>query len=233
MNLLAIAAHPDDDAIFCGGTLAKHAERGDDVLVTYMTRGELGGTGKLSPFDLAETREREARDASEILGVSTSFLDFKDGRIEYAMEHRITLVDLIRNHDPDLLLTHFKEDPHPDHRATSRLVTDAYYMASLPHFGTDHDPSDPDNIYYFGKPDSDFEPETFVDISDTQSTKEQAIRCHESQVEFLNAHGGIDRSFDDLTEDVRARDRVWGQRCNVEYAEGFVPLHQNAVDSLE
>jgi len=232
MKILAIVAHPDDDAIFCGGTLAKHSSRGDDVHVCYMTRGELGGMGELSRFDLADIRTQESREASQHLGVSISFLDFEDGRIEYCLEHRRSLADLIRAQDPDLLITHYSEDSHPDHRQTSRLVTDGYYLASLPLFETKHEPSNPENIYFFGKPTAEFNPDIFVDISNQQKPKEKAIREHQSQVEFLNEHGGIDSEFDNLVEGIRAEARALGRRCGVQYAEGFTRLHDVAVELL-
>ena len=232
MKILAIVAHPDDDVIFCGGTLAKHTSRGDEVHVTYLTRGELGGMGDQSRNDLATTRTREAHEAAKHLDVTVSFLDFEDGQVQYNMEQRRRIADLIRARDPELLMTHHRDDSHPDHRVTSRLVTDGFYLASLPLFETDHKPSDPENIYFFGKSTADFEPDIFVDISQQQKTKEKAIREHQSQIDFLNKHGGLDREFDHLVETIRARARVEGRRCGVEYAEGFTRLHDVAVEFL-
>lgn len=232
MNILTIVAHPDDDAIFCGGTLVKHSSRGDEVHVTYLTRGELGGMGQQSPSELARIRSEEAGEASRQLGISISYLDFEDGRIQNSLENRRIVTDLVRRHDPDLLITHYRKDSHPDHRATSHLVTDAYYMASLPMFETEHEPTDPHNVYYFGKITSDFSAERFVDISDVQTIKEEAIQKHQSQVEFLNAHGGIDVEFNNLIDSVRAEARILGRQCGVKFAEGFSPLHNTAVEFL-
>lgn len=232
MQLVAIVAHPDDAAIFCGGTLAKHAARGDDVAVLHMTRGEYGGT-EATEAAVAERREAEAVEAADTLGIETGFLGFEDGRVTYSLEARLALVDVIREYTPDVVLTHFREDMHPDHRVTSRLVTDAYYMASLPLVETGHAPHDPRNVLYFGKPTSSFAPETFVDVTDTEATKEEAIRCHESQVEFLEAHGGIDAEFSNLVEGVRAEGRVLGRQAGCRFAEGFVPLHETAAAYLE
>jgi LmbE family N-acetylglucosaminyl deacetylase len=66
MEILVTVAHPDDADILCGGTLAKHADRGDDVTIAYMTRGEYGGFDT-AEAELAATREREAERAAEIL----------------------------------------------------------------------------------------------------------------------------------------------------------------------
>ncbi|KZN23387.1 MULTISPECIES: PIG-L family deacetylase [unclassified Haladaptatus] len=232
MHLVAVVAHPDDADIFCGGTLAKHAERGDDVTVVYMTRGEYGGFDTTESA-VAATREKEAEAAAETLGAETAFLGFEDGRITYSMENRLRLVEALREHRPDVVLTHFSDDMHPDHRATSRLVTDAYYMAALPLLETDDEPWEPDNVYYFGKATSSFEPEVYIDISEQQSTKEEAILEHESQVEWLNEHGGVDSEFEDILADVRAQARVLGRTRGAGFAEGFVPLHERASEFLD
>ena len=231
MKLVAIVAHPDDADIFCGATLAKHADRGDDVTIIHMTRGEYGGFDATED-EVAAVREREAEASAATLGAAVDFLEFRDGRVIYSLEHRLALVDVIREHRPDVILTHFREDMHPDHRATSRLVTDAYYMASLPLVESDHPPHDPENVYYFGKPTSAFEPEIFVDVTEYQPVKEEAIDSHESQVAFLQEHGGIDAEFENLIEGIRAEARVLGKRTGVEFAEGFAPLHGTAQEYL-
>lgn len=232
MELLAIVAHPDDAEIFCGGTLAKHAARGDDVTVAYMTRGEFGGFDT-TEAELAATREAEARRAADVLGASVTFLEFRDGRITYSLENRLRLVDVLRAHAPDLVLTHYEDDMHPDHRTTARLVTDAYYMASLPLLETEHPPCDPDNVYYFGKPTAAFEPEVVVDVTDVQATKEEAALEHESQVEWLEEHGGVDAEFESFVEGIRASARALGRQVGATYAEGFTPLHGTSVEYLD
>jgi bacillithiol biosynthesis deacetylase BshB1 len=231
MDLLAIVAHPDDADIFCGGTLAKHAARGDDVTIAYMTRGEYGGFDTTQD-EVAAVREEEARRAAETLGATATFLDFKDGRVTYSVANRLKLVDTIREHTPDVVLTHFSDDLHPDHRATARLVTDAYYMTSLPLAETDYEPWEPENVYYVGKPTSSFDPDIAVDITDYQSQKEQAILQHESQVEWLEEHGGIDAEFDGLVDAVRAEAKTLGRVHGVGFAEGFTALHRAAREYL-
>ncbi|ELZ95901.1 putative LmbE-like protein [Haloferax mucosum ATCC BAA-1512] len=233
MDLLAIVAHPDDAAIFCGGTLAKHAARGDHVTVAHMTRGEYGGLESDTETEVATVRSEESRAAGDILDVDeVEFLGFKDGRVQYSLENRLQIVDTLRKYDPDVVLTHFKDDMHPDHQATARLVTDAYYMASLPLVETDFEPCDPDNIYFFGKPTSSFDPETFVDISGHLDTKIEALEQHVSQIEFLVDHGGIDAEFDNLVESLRAEGMTLGKRVGCTAAEGFAPLHEQARDYL-
>ena len=97
---------------------------------------------------------------------------------------------------------------------------------------TEHDPYQPDNVYFFGKPTSSFEPSVFVDVSAYQETRVEALRAHESQVEFLEEHGGIDAEFSGLIEGVNSQASVLGRLAGVEYAEGFTRLHESAVDYL-
>lgn len=233
MKVQAIVAHPDDAAIFCGGTLAKHADRGDEVVITYLTRGEYGGDANAIEMDLKKVREQEAANGAELLGADTTFLDFKDGHITSSLENRRTVLSSIRKQAPDYLITHFHDDMHPDHRSVSTLVTDAYYMASLELVKIDSPPCDPANVYFFGKPTaSSFDPDTIVDITDQQETKEEACLEHESQIEWLTGHGGIDGEYDDLLETLRARARILGTQTGVTFGEGFERLHGEAVEYL-
>ncbi|WP_416840414.1 PIG-L deacetylase family protein [Haloferax sp. DFSO52] len=231
MEILAIVAHPDDAEIFCGGTLAKHADRGDDITIAYMTRGEYGGFDTTEAA-VAATREEEAERAADVLGAEATFLDFKDGRIEYSLENRLTLVDTIRKHDPDLIITHYRDDMHPDHRETAKLVTDAYYMTSLPLLDTDYPACDPDNIYYFGKPTSSFDPTVVVDTSGYDELVKKAIDEHESQVEWLQEHGGIDAEFDNLFDAIQSGKQALGRTVGAQSAEGFIALHEQSTEYL-
>ncbi|WP_435320941.1 PIG-L deacetylase family protein [Haloarchaeobius sp. TZWSO28] len=232
MNLLAIVAHPDDAELFIGGTLAKHADRGDDVTIAYMTRGEYGGFD-VSESEVAATREAEARAGADLLGADATFLDFEDGRVTYSLENRLRIVDCLREHEPDIVITHFDDDMHPDHRRTAELVTDAYYMSSLSLCETEHEPHDPDNVYYFGKASSSFDPSIVVDVTGYVELKKEALLCHESQVDFLERHGGIDAEFTGLLENLEAEARVLGKTRGVEFAEGFTCLHDGAVEYLD
>ena len=232
-DILAIVAHPDDADIFCGGTIAKHADRGDEVVIAHMTRGEYGGLGDTTQEAVAATREREAAASGAVLGASAvEFLDFADGRITYSLENRLELVETIRDHAPDIVLTHYADDMHPDHRTTAELVTDAYYMASLPLVDVPQEPCEVENVFTFGKPTSSFEPTTVVDITGYLDQKETAVSKHDSQVSFLQEHGGIDAEFDNLLSGLRSEAEALDTQFGVEYAEGFVPLHDQADDYL-
>src|SRR2546421_7567653 len=86
--VIVIAPHPDDEIVGCGGTLRRHVVAGDPVTIVYLTRGENSrGFPWLSPEQKRDTREREARASSEILGVrDVLFLDGTDGRLGEPVE---------------------------------------------------------------------------------------------------------------------------------------------------
>lgn len=106
-------------------------------------------------------------------------------------------------------------------------------MASLSLAETEHDPCDPDNVYFFGKQTSSFEPTTFIDMSEYEDTKTEAIEAQESQVEFLDEHDGIDAEFNNLVEGVLSENRTTGRRIGASYAEGFAALVETADEYID
>ena len=148
-SLLAIFAHPDDESIVAGGTLAKYADEGWRTALICATRGEWGPISDESLADyetLGQTRERELRDACEALGVSwLRFLDLADGDVaaldtetqEAALEK---IVRSIRELRPQIIIT-FGLDGlygHTDHIAIGQLATTAREMAGDPNSFPQH-----------------------------------------------------------------------------------------------
>ncbi len=217
MRVLAVGAHPDDLEILCGGTLARYAQEGHDVIMCVATDGTAGHM-IIKPAELAKIREREARNAAKVIDADFIWLGFPDELIFDDRPTRLAFVDAIRQARPDLIITHTPDDYHPDHRTVSKLVFDASFVASLPNIETEH-PAHPvvPPIYFMdtlaGK---NFHPSEFVDISATIETKRRMLACHESQVTWLKDHDDID-----IMEFMNSVARARGFQCNVEYAEGF------------
>ena len=122
-TVLGIFAHPDDESLACGGTLARLADAGARVVVLCATRGEAGSISDpaLVPHgDLGRVRERELRDAAAVLGVADVIvLDHPDGDLRWddVAELHEEIVDAIRRYRPDAVIT-FAEDGlywHLDH----------------------------------------------------------------------------------------------------------------------
>lgn len=129
-NVLVFAPHPDDDIIGCGGSIARHIQLGDRVTIVYMTSGESGSL-KYSTQELASIREEEARQAAAILGVSQLFyLRYPDGYLEYSKSALDDVVSLIRQHKPTRVYLPHDNEAVPDHKVTSRLITEGIRRAA-------------------------------------------------------------------------------------------------------
>src|SRR5262245_45148064 len=121
MNILAIGAHPDDLEILCAGTLALYAEQGHNVCMAVFTCGDMGDL-KIQPTDLARIRHLESEAAAAIIGARLVWPGVMDEHVFANEAQRQIMIDLLREADPDVILTHSPNDYHPDHRYLSQLV---------------------------------------------------------------------------------------------------------------
>ena len=215
MNVLAIGCHPDDMEISCSGTLAKCVKRGDKVTVCHVANGNLGHE-IISPEDLRIMRRDEARRAGELAGIEVVTLDIGDLLPNAAnIEHRDMVVELIRKVQPDFIITHSPTDYMLDHRAVWKLVFDASFVATCPHYGNGKTANVP--LYYMDNGAGlQFEPTEYVDISDVVDKKVSMLRCHESQLKWLMDHDGID-----FAEYTTSLNRLRGMQCGVQHAEAY------------
>ena len=218
MNILAVCAHPDDLEIYCYGTLTKYAKLGHKVYMCSVANGNLGHV-TIQPKELAEIRRNEAKRSSALIGAVHMDLDSGDLKINSASEEQQEkLVEIVRIAKPDLIITHSPDDYMPDHCEVSKLVFYASFASSCPNFRTEtvcHEPVVP--IYYMETAGSmGFIPEEYVDITDYLDIKLQAIRCHESQAQWLDDHDGFN-----MEEYANVVARLRGIQCNRKYAEGF------------
>jgi LmbE family N-acetylglucosaminyl deacetylase len=218
-RVLAVGAHPDDLEILCGGTLAKYANQGVQVVMAIATDGSAGHM-VIPPQELQEIRHREAEKSAAIVGAELHWLGYIDELIFEDLPTRLRFVDLIRTARPDLILTHDPQDYHPDHRVVSRLMFDASFLSSLPNVKTQFPAhAGVQSLYYFDVLGGHgFIPSEFVDVSGTFETKQRMLSCHESQLTWLKDHDGINAL--DFIE-IMARSR--GLQCGVSLAEGYRP----------
>ena len=218
MNVLAIGCHPDDIEINCAGTLAKCVKRGDKVTVCHVANGNLGHE-IIAPDELRIMRANEAKNAGALAGIEVITCDIGDVMVyEGSKEQRDKVVDVIRKVDPDFIITHAPNDYMPDHVAVSRLVFDASFAASVPHYETEEKKASKvtpifymDNLAGLG-----FQPTEFVDISEEIDLKLQMLECHISQLKWMRDHDNID-----FAEFVKTCARYRGLQCNSMYAEAF------------
>ena len=184
LRILVIGAHPDDCDLKAGGTAALYRSLGHEVRFVSMTNGEAGHF-EMSGKELADRRREEARRSGESIGIRYDVLDHRDGRLEPTLEARFSLIAMIREYAPDLILTHRPNDYHPDHRYTSQLVCDAAYMVTVPPVAPES-PALKDNpvIAYlsddFQRP-YPFSPTVVVDIEPVFDNITGMLHCHQSQ----------------------------------------------------
>ena len=194
---MSIHAHPDDQEFTVGGTLAKWARAGCEIVTVCLTSGGAGSNKHTPPDMTRETlvsiREDEQREACRILGVKeTIFLGYEDGMLEPSIAMRRELTRLIRHHRPEAVLT---GDPtvryygstymnHPDHRVAADVALDAVFPSAgtrliFPELLAEGlEPHEVRQVYIHGAE----RPDTYVDIAETLDVKVAALRAHKSQM---------------------------------------------------
>ncbi len=173
MNVLVIAPHPDDESIGCGGTICVHADRGDRVVVVFLTSGELGLT-ELTKEQACHVRECEAEEAAAILGVtSVEFLRQPDQGLGANVANAAKLLQPILQRElPEVIYLTHERDFHTDHRATVRIVQMALRNVPIP---------PPDLLSYeVLTPFTEFD--RAEDVARMMPRKLRAICAHRSQV---------------------------------------------------
>ena len=220
MKVLAVGAHPDDLEILCGGTLARFAQDGHEVVMCHVSRGDRGSFVHTSE-EISRIRSEEARRAAEICGAEATTLGQSDGDVNAAdPEQRRLMIDLVRETQPELIVTHHPGDYMGDHNETSKLVFDCSFHATLPLLETTKpNYRNVTPIYYMDTlMGLGFQPTEYVDVSAVIDTKTAMLEAHQSQLTWLRDHDSVD-----VVEQMRTVSRFRGLQCGVEYAEGFVP----------
>ncbi len=218
-TVLAISAHPDDVEIACAGTLLKCKQRGDRVVVCHLSDGDHGHV-IIPKEELSVMRQGEAKRAGAMGGFDEVIWGgFHDLQIfDNNKEARDKVVDVIKRVNPDFIITHNPDDYMPDHTATSRLVFDACFTATLPNYVsgvTGNAKMVP--VYYMDTlAGVNFNPTEYVDVSPFIDKKLEMLECHESQIVWMRDHDHID--FPDM---VKTCSRYRGYQCGADYAEGF------------
>ncbi len=198
MKIIAVMAHPDDAEIWCGGTLILHAERGDTVRICNLTYAQ------------NSIRGIEARRAAERMGCETEFLGLTDTAVRDTEDSLGRVAGALDTFQPDIVITHWFDDMHPDHEGAFRLVRRAIYRVYF------RDKMQlPPRVFCCDTTDSHglrgaFKPDWFVDVDRVWERKTAAINMHASQPVPFFLHM-IDRQC-----------RAHGTAAGTEKAEGFV-----------
>jgi LmbE family N-acetylglucosaminyl deacetylase len=222
MNILAIGAHPDDIEILCAGTLALYASQGHATFMAAFTCGDMGDL-TIPPDKLARVRKAESERAAAIIGARLLWPGIMDEHVFPDREQRRVMIDLLREADPDVILTHGPGDYHPDHRYVSQLVFDSYFQKGLPHIPDQSRPAcrfGTTQVYYMDNlAGIGFEPTEYVDITSVFETKRRMLRCHESQFKAVS-----DLAKNDIGQVMEIQARFRGLAVGCDFAEGFTRL---------
>jgi N-acetylglucosamine malate deacetylase 1 len=196
-KVIVTGGHPGDPEYGCGGTIARFADLGDEVVLLYLNEGVPDG----KPRD--GVRVAEARKACAILQARPIFAGQVDGAAVVDRGHYESFRKLIESEQPDVVFTHWPIDNHADHRALSMLVYDAWLRMGKKFA-----------LYYYevsnGEDTVQFSPTHYVDITDVMPRKRQACFAHASQAP---------EKFVALQEQVT---RMRGIERGCRHAEGFI-----------
>lgn len=236
VDVLAIAAHPDDVELGAGGTLLKLKAQGYRTGIADLTRGELGTRGT------AETRTQEATEAARVLGLDVRVnLDLPDGFFQNIPEHQLVVIRAIRAMQPSIVITNAWEDRHPDHGKGAALVRDACFLAGLRRIETEWNGEAqavhrPKRILHLIQ-DRFLEPTLIVDVSEFWETKMQAVLAYGTQFHNPNRPTNEEEpethiSTADFLHFLDSRGREFGHQIGARYGEGFQTLLPLPVDDV-
>lgn len=196
-KVVVTGGHPGDPEYGCGGTVARYADLGHEVVLLYLNEGVPAG----KPRD--GVRVEEARKACEILGARPLYAGQIDGEAVVDRAHSEAFRAILEAERPDAVFTHWPIDNHADHRAISMLTYDAWLRLGRRFALFYYEVSD-------GEDTVQFSPTRYVDIAAAEPRKRRACRAHASQAP---------EKFYALQDRVA---RFRGIECGRRLAEGFV-----------
>jgi len=221
-RILVFGAHPDDEIIGVGGTIAKLALLGKEVYVMTFAIGETGYSSVELKDKIRDLRLAEAETCNKVLGIRERIVLYKPNQgITNNRETYQECVKLIRKYRPDVIFTHWKEDKHRDHRAVWEITDEARWKASenvLADFGTHwYTPE----LYYYEVMELFTHPSLLIDITDTLDKKLVAMKTQTSQFPVLPG----------IVDYIEGLAKVRGYLRGTKYAEAF--LKSNFLPALE
>jgi N-acetylglucosamine malate deacetylase 1 len=228
LDLLAIAAHPDDVELTCGGTLLKMAERGYKTGILDLTAGEMGTRGT------PETRAKEAAQAGKILRVAwRGVLGVPDSDVQASRQHKLKLAGAIRELRPRTVILPYWEARHPDHYNASTLGYEGCFLAGLKQLPLAGEPYRPFKILY-SMAYAEVRPTFVVDITAQYERRRKAILAFGSQFRPKGAarKSKVHLAIDQLEDQMNQLARHYGQMIGVKYGEPFLTKELMKVEDV-
>jgi bacillithiol biosynthesis deacetylase BshB1 len=228
LDLLAIAAHPDDVELTCGGTLLKMAERGYKTGILDLTAGEMGTRGT------PETRASEAAKAAKFLGVKwRGTLGVPDSDVQPSRQHKLRLAGVIRELQPKTVILPYWEARHPDHYHASTLGYEGCFLAGLKQLPISGEAYRPFKVLYTTA-FAEVRPTFVVDITAQYARRKKAILSYRSQFrpDKSEKRGKVYLGLEQLEEEMDRLARNSGHWIGVKYGEPFLMKELAKVDDV-
>lgn len=216
-KILVICAHPDDESLGLGGTLALHSKNGDKINVLIFTTGQFGRDE--TDNGILE-RAKQGKKACKILGVNkVEFLGYEDQKLDSIPLTELTshIEKAIKKSKANIVFTHFWGDMNQDHRRiyeATLIATRPKKQNTINSLICYETPSSTDNNYG----ENSFNPNYFVNIKKVLKIKERAISQYKDEV--------MEYPHPRSLEALRNRSKFWGSKINLDYAESFVKIKE-------
>jgi bacillithiol biosynthesis deacetylase BshB1 len=226
LDVLAIAAHPDDVEQTCGGTLIRMAEMGYRTGVLDLTAGDMGTRG--TPEQRVAESEVAARHL--LLGWRGN-QHMPDARLENTITARMTLAMRIRELRPRVVILPYWEARHPDHYVCGELGFEACFLAGLKKLDEYSEPHRPSKIVYSSLY-ADVKPSFIVDISAQFERRMTALLSYVSQYGEIAEGVALFPNEQEIRERLGAIARFYGNQIGVKYGEPFVVKEAIQIDDI-
>ena len=217
IDVLAIMAHPDDAELLCAGALLRAVDAGRRTAIVDLSGGERGSWGD------ASGRAREGAEAARLLGVAERrAAGLPDGALENSPAARAAVAAHVRALRPRVVITHWMEARHPDHRAASELARDACFLAGVRNADVAGEPHRPHKLLYaLTYAEHAPKPTFVVDIADQMERKLEAIFAFRSQFEGKSAMGDVFGGDRPVREQIRAYHAYYGSLIRRPFGEPY------------
>jgi bacillithiol biosynthesis deacetylase BshB1 len=229
LDLLAIAAHPDDVELSCGGTMLKAAAQGYKTGIIDLTAGEMGTRGT------PETRLKEAAQAGRILGVAhRENLRLPDAHLKVCDEYKFAVAKRIRALRPHTVILPYWEGRHPDHYNAAQLSYEGCFLAGLKQLPIGGEAFRPFKILYATAYVRDVRPTFVVDITPYFARRYKAILAYHSQFRptAKDKKSKVHIPLDRLHQEVNLLAGYYGLMAGVQYAEPFIVKEVMQVEDV-
>jgi len=226
VDLLALAAHPDDVEQTCGGTLIRAAEAGYRTAIIDLTAGDMGTRGT------PELRVKESQEAAaRMLVAHRENLYMPDARLENSLAGRFTIASRIRELRPRVVILPYWEARHPDHYRATEMAYEACFLAGLKKIDPYTEPHRPEKLLYASLY-ADVKPSFIVDISGQFERRMEALLCYASQYGVSAEGGALFPEEAEIRERLSGVARHYGNLIGCRYGEPFVVKEAMRVDDV-